>query len=246
MRKLTQQTELEALKERCTQASQANALMVLSTNNVETHTDIKNERIALVVGGSHFLDLEVGGLPVRALVDTGSPATIISEKLLHKIMKGNTEITPACLERPTVQLVDCGQHLLHIVGQITLTFKFIPEAERKVKVLINTTAHKIAYLGPMLKKNLVSLWHCQMVKRFQGPQLQLLRDTPKNLKPRFHFQDLSPYCKFYIYCQATDHLPYSWISGSHCKGSSRRRLESSTGQGVFVRACKSLNWMQRA
>ena len=48
--------------------------MVLSTNNVETHTDIKNERIAPVIGGSHFLNLEVGGLPVRDLLDTGSPA----------------------------------------------------------------------------------------------------------------------------------------------------------------------------
>ena len=154
MRKLTEQAELEALKERCTQASQANALMVLSTNNVETHTDIKNERIAPVVGGSHFLDLEVGGLPVRALVDTGSPATIISEKLLHKIMKGNTEITPACLERPTVQLVDCGQHLLHIVGQITLTFKFIPGAERKVKVLINTDSTQDCLLGTNAQEEL--------------------------------------------------------------------------------------------
>ena len=36
MRKLTEQAELEALKERCAQASQSNALMVLSTNNVET------------------------------------------------------------------------------------------------------------------------------------------------------------------------------------------------------------------
>ena len=89
MRKLTEQAELEALKERCAQASQSNALMVLSTNNVETHTDIKNERIAPVVGGSHFLDLGVGGLLVRALIVTGSPATIISEKLLNKIMKGN-------------------------------------------------------------------------------------------------------------------------------------------------------------
>ena len=100
MRKLAEQAELETLKERCAKASQSNALVVLSANNVEIYTDIKNERIAPVVGGSHFLDLEVGGLPVRVLIDTGSPATIISEKLLHKIMKGNTEITPACLESP--------------------------------------------------------------------------------------------------------------------------------------------------
>ena len=154
MRKLAEQAELEALKERCAKASQSNALMVLSTTNVEIHTDIEKERIAPVVGGSHFLDLEVGGLPVRALIDTGSPATIISEKLLHEIMKGNTEITPACLERPTVQLVDCGQHLLHIVGQITLVFKLIPGAERKVKVLINTDSTQDCLLGTNAQEEL--------------------------------------------------------------------------------------------
>ena len=154
MRKLAEQAELEALKERCAKASQSNALMVLSTNNVEIHTDIEKERIAPVVGGSHFLDLEVGGLPVRALIDTGSPATIILEKLLHEIMKGNTEITPACLERPTVQLVDCGQHLLHIVGQITLVFKLIPGAERKVKVLINTDSTQDCLLGTNAQEEL--------------------------------------------------------------------------------------------
>ena len=104
-----------------------------------------------MVGRSHFLDLEVGGLPVRALIDTGSPATIISEKLLHTIMKGNTEITPACLERPTVQLVDCGQHLLHIVGHI---FKLIPRGERKLKVLINTDRTQDCLLGTNAQEEL--------------------------------------------------------------------------------------------
>ena len=114
-------------------------------------------------------------------------------------MKGNTEITN-CLERPTVQLVDCGQHLLHIVGQITLIFKLIPRAERKVKVLINTdiVAHKIAYLGPMLKKNLVSLWYRhadgQEIPRSPAPtveryskQLEAKDSTSKTSLPTANF-----------------------------------------------------------
>ena len=147
IRKLAEQAELEVLKERCTKTSQSNAVTVLSTNNVEVHTESKEEKIAPVVGGSHFCNLEVGGLHVRALIDTGSPATIISEELLHKIMKSSTEITTASLTKPEVQLVDCGQHLLHIVGQITLTFKLIPGAERKVKVLINADSTQSCLLG---------------------------------------------------------------------------------------------------
>ena len=53
-------------------------MTVLGTNNVKVHTDTTQEKIAPVVGGSYFMDLELGGLQVKALVDTGSPVTIIS------------------------------------------------------------------------------------------------------------------------------------------------------------------------
>ena len=89
IRKLAEQAELEALKERCTkacsQAAQSNAVTVLRANNVKLQTgttEAEQERVAPVVGGSHFLELEVGGLRVKAYLDTGSPATIISEELL--------------------------------------------------------------------------------------------------------------------------------------------------------------------
>ena len=62
-------------------------------------------------------------------------------------MKSDTGITPASLELPEVQLMDCGQHLLHIVGQITLTVKLIPGANRKVKVLINGNNTQNCLLG---------------------------------------------------------------------------------------------------
>ena len=69
-------------------------------------------------------------------------------------MTSNSEITAASLEKPEVQLMDCGQHLLHIVGQITITFKLDSRAKRIVKVLINTDNSQSCLLGTNAQEEL--------------------------------------------------------------------------------------------
>ena len=70
-------------------------------------------------------------------------------------MKSNPEVTPSLLTKPEVQLVDCSQHPLHIVGQILLTLKLNTEGTgQKVEVLINTSDAQTCLLGTNAQEEL--------------------------------------------------------------------------------------------
>ena len=54
-----------------------------NTCTVTTESEESNK----VVGPTLFLDVEIEGVPVEAVVDCGSPATIISRSMLHEIAR---------------------------------------------------------------------------------------------------------------------------------------------------------------
>ena len=76
------------------------------------------------VGPTVHLSVKIGGVPVEAMVDTGSQSTIISRSLLHEIgrlRKGKGESLPV-LERPTARLFgkdgESGGRELTITAQV--------------------------------------------------------------------------------------------------------------------------------
>ena len=75
------------------------------------------------VGPSLYLDLDIEGVPVVSMVDCGSPSTIISRSLLHRIvqqMKSDGKPLPE-LSLPSVQLFGKdGRHEIKITAQVDL------------------------------------------------------------------------------------------------------------------------------
>ena len=55
--------------------------------NTRTVTTESNKNVIQVVGPTLFLDMEIEGVPVEAVVDGGSPVTIIPRSMLHKIAR---------------------------------------------------------------------------------------------------------------------------------------------------------------
>ena len=55
--------------------------------NTRTVTTESNKNVIQVVVPTLFLDMEIEGVPVEAVVDGGSPVTIISRSILHKIAR---------------------------------------------------------------------------------------------------------------------------------------------------------------
>lgn len=75
---------------------------VVSTNAVSA----KERNDLKAVGPTVHLSVKIGGVPVEAMVDTGSQSTIISRSLLHEIgrhLKSKGESLPV-LEKPTARL----------------------------------------------------------------------------------------------------------------------------------------------
>jgi hypothetical protein len=94
------------------------------TNVVNADTIGETEEGPKAVGPTLFLKVQIGGVPVEAMVDTGSQSTIISRSLLHKIgryRKSKGESLPA-LEKPTARLFgkdgEGGGRELTITAQI--------------------------------------------------------------------------------------------------------------------------------
>ena len=55
--------------------------------NTRTVTTESDNNVNQVVWPTLFLDMEIKGVPVEAVVDSESPATIISRSMLHKIAR---------------------------------------------------------------------------------------------------------------------------------------------------------------
>ena len=75
-----------------------------SVNVVRVNTEEKNSLKA--IGPTIYLSIIIGGIPVEAMVDTGSQSTIISRSLLHKIgqkLRSQGEPLPV-LEKPSSHL----------------------------------------------------------------------------------------------------------------------------------------------
>ena len=64
----------------------------------------------------HYVDLIVEGVPVQAMVNTGSQSTILSRNFLHKIGKHLTsqEKPLPCLKVPTVRLYGKNGKKTHV------------------------------------------------------------------------------------------------------------------------------------
>ena len=112
------------------------------------------------LGPTVCADLELGGCRVKALVDTGSPATIVSlEFLLNSLAKGRArEQTPTGwklevkhrIKPPEVTLRSYGGGGLDIVGQILVTLR-CGSYSRTAVVLVQKQAPEELLLGTDLQ-----------------------------------------------------------------------------------------------
>ena len=94
-----------------------------ASENAHVGTVTADESVAEAVGLSPYLEMEIEGVPVTALVDSGSKCTIISRSLLHDIgkhlaMQGKPSLS---LEKPCTTLYGKGGQKLHITAQVSLS-----------------------------------------------------------------------------------------------------------------------------
>ena len=122
------------------------------TNVVNADTIGVKEEGPKAVGPTLFLKVQIGGVPVEAMVDTGSQSTIISRSLLHKIgrcRKSKGEPLPA-LEKPTARLFgkdgEGGGKELTITAQIEVDIEADGECVR-VPVFVQPQSGQECLLG---------------------------------------------------------------------------------------------------
>ena len=122
------------------------------TNVVNADTIGVKEEGPKAVGPTLFLKVQVGGVPVEAMVDTGSQSTIISRSLLHKIgrcRKSKGKPLPA-LEKPTARLFgkdgEGGGKELTITAQIEVDIEADGECVR-VPVFVQPQSGQECLLG---------------------------------------------------------------------------------------------------
>ena len=122
------------------------------TNVVNADTIRVKEEGPKAVGPTLFLKVQIGGVPVEAMVDTGSQSTIISRSLLHKIgrcRKSKGEPLPA-LEKPTARLFgkdgEGGGKELTITAQIEVDIEADGECVR-VPVFVQPQSGQECLLG---------------------------------------------------------------------------------------------------
>ena len=75
------------------------------------------------IGPLYYTNVDIEGLPVEALVDPGSVATLVSFNLFQKIGK-NANLPPTVLSKPSVTLRDYNQHVIPIGASVDLTISF--------------------------------------------------------------------------------------------------------------------------
>ncbi len=126
---------------------------------VETGTDSQTSAIkaseekALAVGALLHMNIDLEGLPVKAMVDTGAQSTIISRSTLHAVnhhLKQQGENLPP-LELPTVRLYGKdgqkgGKQLLVITAQITLVLS-LGDRSVQVPVFVQPDSEQSCLLG---------------------------------------------------------------------------------------------------
>ena len=122
------------------------------TNVVNADTIGVKEEGPKAAGPTLFLKVQIGGVPVEAMVDTGSQSTIISRSLLHKIgrcRKSKGEPLPA-LEKPTARLFgkdgEGGGKELTITAQIEVDIEADGECVR-VPVFVQPQSGQECLLG---------------------------------------------------------------------------------------------------
>ena len=79
------EAQLEDMLAKCRLRNEQKELGNAYANTCTITTESKES--SQVVGPTLFLDLEIEGVPVEAVVDCGSPATIISRSMLHEIAR---------------------------------------------------------------------------------------------------------------------------------------------------------------
>ena len=153
------------------------------------------------LGQAVYTDIEFEGCRVKALVDTGSPATIVSLNcMLLALAKGRpTNQTPAewelavrqHLKPPEITLCRYGGGSLDIVGQLTATIQSGPYRKMAVVLVQNRTPEDLLlgtdlqpYLGFQLSQ-----------KSIGGPMVELLpclEVHPSEESPKPTDQEQSP------------------------------------------------------
>ena len=100
------------------------------------------------VGPSYWLQVTVEGLPVSALVDTGSQSTIISRSLLHKVfkhLKKNGKALPT-LEHPCTKFKGKGGHAIGVTAQVLFTLA-VDGKSTAVPVFVQPDSEQECLLG---------------------------------------------------------------------------------------------------
>ena len=120
------EAELQDLLARCRLRREQ---QLMNNDSAETLIVTASDSQAGAVGPTLLLDVQIEGVPIEALVDTGSQSTIISRTTLHAIarhLKQNGRPTPK-LERPTVKLFgkdgQNGGRELVITAQLNVTLE---------------------------------------------------------------------------------------------------------------------------
>ena len=152
---------IEELRQELTEAELAEAVNEVTpvTHTVSLTTRDKTSKL----GPSVFVKLGVNGVLTDALIDTGSPATIVSLQFILGILANSKDDSQTVqewrnetLERfaaPAVTLTGCGGNRLNIIAQIPVV---LSQGERKTEavVLVQKGATHNVLLGTDLQAEL--------------------------------------------------------------------------------------------
>ena len=132
------------------------------------------------LGPSVIVPLGVNGVPTDALVDTGSPATIVSLKFIlqvladskdsHETAEGWWKKTMERFSAPAVTLTSCGGERLNIVAQIPV---ILSQGERKVDAVV--LVQKDAPHSLLLSTDLQARLGFSLFSETDGRRVDLLR-----------------------------------------------------------------------
>ena len=123
---------------------------------IEVDTVTAGDSLSSAVGPTLLLALQVEGVQVSALVDTGSQSTIISRQLLHEIGKclhSQGKPLPE-LEKPSARLYgkdgQKGNRPLNITAQVTLNL-VADGKSASVPVFVQPDSEQSCHFGPQFK-----------------------------------------------------------------------------------------------
>ena len=116
-------THSESIDERCQRLQQewVDVEFARMTSAYETTASV--DQIARAVGSLCYATVEITGENVKAMVDTGSSATVLSFELFSKIGK-NAKIPATTLSKPDVVLRDYNRRRIPVGAKVDLTFRY--------------------------------------------------------------------------------------------------------------------------